>query len=190
MVCRDLFNPNLLRKKVHEILSRVQGRSFKTKPDFETLKILRGIGLLFLSILLSWVSFNLTESQSVKAFLNSQWPKEKIWTQTLSSHGFVKRGQLGEYTELLESHPNAYSNESKIWISQDACVIYLSKSPYRSGAELWTCELDPKSRSWANLGSGLRGFEKLLDFFENSPKKSVREHSKTPKRIDPKEFHY
>ena len=191
MVFRDFIVSDLLRKKISKLLPRVQIPSFKAKPSLETLKSLRGLTFLFLSILGAWISIQLTSEQSVNSYQNSHWPPEFIWRQMLTAKGYSQKQKLGEYSKLLESNPNAFSNEPKIWVTEDSGAVYLPASPYHpNGSELWTGDDEPKIGAWVYLGTGLRGFEKLISFFENAPKIARQNKVKRAKSIDPKEFHY
>ena len=186
----SIFEPSLFREKVYPFLSGIQKRSAQAKSNPETLKIARGLVLLFISVILAWTSIQVTREESFNLYENQHWPNRVAWKQLLLNRGLIQKTSIGSYSKLLESNPAAFLGESKIWVTADACVVFIPKSAYDSGPELWTCSPDPKGEGWKNLGSGLRGFERLIDLFEKLPRKPLISLKKTVKSIDPKEFHY
>ena len=186
LVCKS----RVLRENIRSFVSGLQKRGAQAKSNPENLRVARGLGFLFFAIILSWVSIQATEESSILFFQTSHWPRELIWKQTLSGRGLTLRKSLGEYSKLLESNPGAFLDESKIWVMAGGCAVFIPKSPYLSGGELWTCEAHPKMEGWRNLGSGQRGFDRLLDFFEKIPPKPLVSLKKPVNSVDPKEFHY
>ena len=179
-----------LYEKFYLSLRSVFKNSKERKFTAETIKTSRGLGLLFVSIILAWVSVEATQNQATENYRLSHWPQKSTWKQTMQNRGLVQQTKLGNFTELLKTHPDAYSEEKKIWVSPDACVVYLTGSPYQKGPELWTCEAGSKATSWKGLGSGLSGFEKLIDLFDSTPKMAKAAPRKNAYKVDPKEFHY
>ena len=185
---RDYFSG--LHRNFHEVLSRIQARSFKTKPDLETLRTTRGVTLLFFAIGLAWASLEITQTHSIEMYRNQHWPALSTWEQTLKAHGLSRRIDLSQYGKLLEKHPAPFEAQSYIWTSSNECIVYLSQSPFHSGGELWTCEPGDKVNEWKKLGTGLTGYEALVKILEESPKKALIVSKAAPKFVDPKEFHY
>jgi hypothetical protein len=163
-----------------------------TKPAFslEAIKTSKGLAFLFVSIVLAWLSIEATQREATESYRRTHWPKPAAWKSILTERGLTLQKNLGARIDLFKDHPSPFAEASTIWVSKDACVVYLSKSPYLAGPELWTCENSPNVEAWGSLGTGLQGFENLTDFFEKTPKKSIFT-AKTPAyKIDPKEFHY
>lgn len=180
----------LLHRAFHELVSRLQKRSFKAKPDLETIRTARGLILLFFAIGLGWVSVAVGERQSIAAYRIAHWPKQSVWEQTLSAHGLKRREDLSHYGKLLEAHPSPFDEEKSIWSASNLCIVYLTQSPYQPGAELWTCDESVKASDWQKLGPGVEGFENLVSELEKIPKKTVLAFKRVTKSVDPKEIHY
>jgi hypothetical protein len=185
-----IFNSSSIHGKFSSFLSRLPKRNSKRTLSIEAMKTARGIALLFVSILLAWISVETTQNQATDSYRRNHWPKASVWNQTLIDRGLTPQRNLGEFSELLKNHPAAFTKESIIWTTPDACVVYLAQSPYQSGPELWTCEKKAMALKWQSFGTGLMGFEKLTDFFEISPKKARLQPKKNLYKIDPREFHY
>jgi hypothetical protein len=182
------FNYSSLHQKLSLLLSKLPKRSAKRALTPEALKTSRGLAFLFL--LFAWISISATESEATSSYLRNHWPKASTWQQTLAARGLVSQKNLGDFANLLKTHPRPFAKESTIWTSLDGCMVYLSESPFRSGPELWTCESKPQTSTWRPLGEGLSGFEKLIDFFEITPLKARAAPRKMAYKIDPREFHY
>jgi hypothetical protein len=177
-------------EKLHLSLRSFFKNGKERKFTAETLKTSRGLALLFVAIILAWISVAATENQATENYRLNHWPQESVWKQMLQNRGLVPQTKIGSFNALLKNHPDAYSEEKRIWISPDTCAVYLTQSPYRKGPELWTCDSDAKAASWKALGSGLVGFEKLIDLFESTPKFAKAAPRKSAYKVDPKEFHY
>ena len=184
------FNYPAVHQKLSLFLSKFPKRNSKRTFTAEAMKTSRGLAFLFVAILFAWISVEATQNQATEAYRRNHWPKTSIWNQTLIARGLSPQRNLNEFVDLLKSHPAAFTKETKIWTTPDACIVYLAQSPYQSGPELWTCEKNPVAAKWLNFGTGLAGFEKLSDFFEITPRKTKAAPRKIAYKIDPKEFHY
>jgi hypothetical protein len=186
----DFTDFSSLHEKLSTFLSKFCSRRKRPAFTLEAIKTSRGLAFLFVSIVLAWISVEATENQATEKYRNTHWPKLTVWTQTLTGRGLSPQKNLGEFTALLKTHPAPFSQDEKIWVSRDACVVYLPKSPFHPNPELWTCEKSPTAFTWTNLGSGLAGFEKMTDFFDHTPLKAKPAPVARAYKIDPKEFHY
>jgi hypothetical protein len=184
------FNLSAGYQKLSLLVSKVHDRSRKSTLTLEAIKTSRGLALVFVAIILAWISLEFTQSEATDHYVHSHWPKAQVWTQTLEARGLVSQKNLGSFSELLKSHPRPFSGEQKIWVSSDACVVYLTKSPYQSNPELWTCAPNAKPSQWLAQGSGLYGFEKLIDFFAKTPLIAHKLQKPGTYKIDPKEIRY
>jgi hypothetical protein len=189
--------------KFSRTLSRIQISGFATKPnlaklklDAEKSKLLRGVAFLFLAIIFAWVSLVASEEKGRLLFARTHWPQPQAWNETLASFQLKHQEQLGNWTALFKTLPNAFSDSSEIWANENGCYVYLSKSPFghNVSAEFWTCAQPLAPTKWVNLGSGIEGFDRLIDFLnKNRPKLVQISTKKTPLHrnvIDPKEIRY
>ncbi len=188
--------PDFLKK-----LRTISLPRFKTVADPEKLKLVRGLAFVFISILLGFMSMNLSEERGLQTFRQNHWLPEIVWNAQLTQSNFQLQHSLGDWSSVLKTHPSAYSKESKIWVTKDGTAIYIPKSPYPShpGAELWTrTNLTQAARSnkpveWILLGSGISGFEKMSDFLAKTPQiQNIRPSKPYARRniVDPKEIRY
>jgi|GEM_PF-3197380 len=186
----------LARGRLFERISRsireFQARRAGAKPDAQKIKVLRGLTLVFLSMVLGWISFQATESSSIARYRLQAWPQAEVWRTTLDRAGLVLRPRLGDYARQLQTHPHAFSDDRSIWISDDGCLVYLPASPYRENEpELRTCVPEPKPPvHWIQAGSGLEGFENLIAFLGQIPQKMPSSPHPRRNLIDPKEIRY
>jgi hypothetical protein len=188
---RNYFlNHRLMHEKLSLHLQKLLNRSKTRTSLVETLKTSRSIGFLFFSIILGWISIQATQNQATLAYQKTHWPKALVWNQTLEHRGLVQQSALGAFTSAIKNHPNPYSQDQSIWVSQDACLVYIPKSHYKPEAELWACENNPGPTHWSLMGEGTQGFENLIDFFEKTPQKSKLKQLAQVYKIDPKEFRY
>lgn len=181
-----------LFKTLQERIRAIQTRSATTKPDPQKLKTIRGLTLVFISILLGWISLQASETSSVGKYRFRTWPLASVWKVSLQNQGLIQRSNLGDFSKSLQNHPDPFSSQAFIWVSSNGCMVYLPSSPYQDhGSELWTCEPNPPPPSqWIQAGSGLDGFEKLMPFLEKTLKKQPRPPKVTLNPIDPKEIRY
>jgi hypothetical protein len=182
----------LVFKSVRERLSAIQARCRTTRIDPEKLKTLRGLALIFLAVIFAWISLISSQSISINRYRSSHWPKSSVWKTLLRDFGFKSQSNLGEFSRQLQNHPDAFSDEPAIWISQNGCMIYVTQSPYQNrSSELWVCETKPKTpQAWAKIGSGTTGFENLVEFLEKLPKKVPTLRAAIVYKVDPKEIRY
>jgi len=192
MELRRRFARSRLFERVSCSIREFQARRSGAKPDAQKIKILRGLTLVFLSIVLGWISLQATESSSIARYRLHAWPQASVWRLTLDRAGLVLRPRLGDYGRQLQTHPQAFSNERSIWVSNDGCLVYLPASPYRDGEpELRTCVPEPKPPShWIQAGPGLEGFENLVAFLGQIPQKTPPSPHSRRNLIDPKEIRY
>ena len=181
------INYRSLHQKLSLFLPKISKGSSKGALTAQAIKTCRGLAFLFVSIILAWVSVEATQNQATENYRRSHWPKPSVWNQFLKAHGLIQQKNLGLFSNLFKSHPGAFAKESKIWVTSDACVVYLSQSPFQNGPELWTCDSKPSADSWTSLGTGTAGFEKLSDFLDTTPKKFK---ASVLYKIDPREIHY
>lgn len=186
----NFFHLGLFRKRMVQLLSKIRSTNQKTGEAAQILRTIRGFVYLLMSVIGTWISIDLTSSRSIQNYRSDHWPHQTTWIHTLQSRGLVLRENLGPYTKLLETNPSAFTRDSQIWITEDLCALLVPSSPYHSGSEFWTCTGTKTLSPWIKLGGGLKGYEKLVELFENSPIKSIPKLSKISKNIDPKEFHY
>lgn len=181
-----------LREKIRPFLSTLQGANLKAQPNSSLFSTVRGLSLLFLVLILSWVANHASETRSIRTFRATYWIDTSIWKAYLRFEGFELRPKITSYAKLLEKNPASFSDNSEIWITQTGAAVLIPKSPYQIGPELWTLSPNPDSSApeWINLGSGLMGLENLRHFLEKIPKKINKPQLKQVKWIDPKEIHY
>jgi hypothetical protein len=177
---------------IRERLRALQTASAKAKSDPQKIKTFRGLVLVFLAIVFGWISLQATETSGIAKYRMQTWPKESVWKKMLAENGLSLKTNIGDYGPQLQTHPDAFSGEALIWVSPDGCMVYIPGSPYHDrSSELWTCELNPKPpRQWMKAGSGIDGFEKLVDFLEKSPKKTPIALKPRLNIVDPKEIRY
>lgn len=173
-------------------LSHLQKPRVSAEPNPERLKTIRGLVLIFFSLLMGGISLQLTQQASVTRYRMQTWPLRSVWVLLLENRGLKPRTELGEFRLHLETHPSAFSGEAILWASADGCMVYLPSSPYRDRTpELWTCDPIPKPpQKWAKLGSGLDAVERLMEFLQKIPKKASAPASVRRNIIDPKEIRY
>lgn len=171
-----------------EALSRLQKRGPEAKLSVETIKIVRGLVTLAIAVGLAFVSHTVSRRSAILAWRSSHWESRVTWELLLHQWGFQKNSQLEKYLYLFRSEPLLFTEESILWVTEDACSIYIHQSPYQPGAELWICQGKPPKQRWINLGSGLDAFDRLIQFFETHPHRSAAPKRSIP--IDPKELRY
>ena len=181
-----------LFKTFCERIRALQTAGAKAKSDPQKIKTIRGLALVFFAIVAGWTSLQVTESSGIAKYRMQAWPQESVWKKILTDRGLVRRTNLGDYGPQLQNHPSAFSGDAVIWTTPDGCMVYIPGSPYQDrSSELWTCEMNPKPpRQWFKAGSGMEGFEKLVDFFEKVPKKALIATLPRLNIVDPKEIRY
>jgi hypothetical protein len=180
-----------LRLKKNRLVS-----SWVSSPDKEKLKLLRGIVCLFLAIVLGWASLQASQEKGRFFFARHHWPLYPAWKETLASFQLQHQEQLSKWTTLFKTLPDAFSDSSEIWANENGCYVYLAKTPFNrdTGAEFWACAAAAPIAKWVNLGSGVEGFDRLIEFLNQHKPLLVQIAQKKPNPrrnlVDPKEIRY
>ncbi len=186
----DRHQLNFFHQSFSKLLSRFQSGRGTSKRNFETIKIARGLILLFFFIGLAWISIEATETEGIARYRRSHWPNKNLWMGMLKEHGLTWHSDLSPYLNFLKSHPHPFAEDPSFWVTKDGCSVLIPKIPGQNKPEFWSCSSLPSTAEWLDLGSGLVGVEKLAAFMEKNPIKFTPKPKVRTKEIDPKEFHY
>jgi len=190
------FVPHHLQQHLSIALSKLQDRRAEATRDPEKIKTIRGLSFVFLSLILGWASVELCQSNGIDFFQNSHWPSHSLFGNTLKSYSLLKQTNLSDWTSLLKTQPDAFSESSSIWVSENGCYVYLAKSPYAedNSALFWSCTPHESGKEnktpWKNLGTGIAGFERLVEFLDKRPTLPAQTNLTRRNIIDPKEIRY
>jgi len=184
--------PHRLRKKLHQALSRLQGRDRGARLAPETLKLLRGIVLVMIACTLAWLSVLSARETTIIEYRKSHVPPPAVWRGLLLSKGYQSVSSPSERAHLIEGSSPFLESPSDLQAGPGLTTLIFPRGSLSSVTEVWHREVGflPGSKTWTRMSSGLEGLEALSKSFETSPQ-SPRPHPKTKaKFIDPKEIRY
>ena len=189
MDMRIIFNSHAWFKNISNKLSALPRPNPSTASNLKTIK---GGVMILMGIMLCFYAYQTSLQVGAEEFDLKSWPPSLVWKKMLEEWG-LKQYSISENPEILEGHPNPYSQAKEIWIREDLNVIYIASSPFQENHyELWSrSELKQKHKlNWIRLGSGASAFNTLVQRMTLAQVKTTKKTVIIRNLVDPKEIRY
>ena len=183
--------------RIHRLRNRfrISGRTWRLPGRLEAWaterrasRRVRGVFLLFTSLVLGAWAYNEASSDALKSWERSHPPGLRVWEHALGSRSLVTPPKKSKVSQAQRTLPARLEQEGTAWISGDGGWVALfgapdANPPFRLYCR--TCEIAPPS--WNPAGRGWDAFEKVLTKLDQTTKPKA---SRPVPASDPREIRY
>jgi hypothetical protein len=178
----------IFSNQVRGFLQRFSRSHPRSAPNPEARRTIIGLGLLFLSLVLGWVSYSATGSNQIQEYRDHTWPELKLIQLRLADLGYTQTTEPDLIVKKLKKHPDP--SPAQISGTHDFGLVYIKGHPEQPSAMLWYAPGSTPYTDWLLLGTGLAGYERLSPGLLNRPKPQRQKPKAMAITVDPKEIRY